>query len=94
MTECLSGFICSKIEGHEISEEDLQCPRPDCVYCLSHPTIRGCTQGLGKPEVYEKFLTFSTDQYLQQAIEEGGALRCPNETCNYGINFPNCNSVS
>lgn len=83
VTECLSSFICSKIEGHEVSEAELKCPRVDCVFPLSHATLRGLTEGLSRPEVYEKFLTFCTDQYLQAAIEAGGAMRCPSDSCNY-----------
>ena len=81
--DCLSGFICNKIDSNEISEQDLKCPLPNCICFLSHPTIRGCTEGLGKSDIYEKFLTFATDKYLQETIEAGAALRCPNETCNY-----------
>lgn len=81
--ECLSGFICNKIDCHEVSESDLKCPRLDCLCFLSHATLRGLTEGLGRPEVYEKFLTFCTDQYLEKAIESGGAMRCPSLNCNY-----------
>jgi len=93
--ECLSGFICSKIDCNEISEQELKCPRPDCCYCISHPTIRGLTEGLEKPDIYEKFLSFATDKYLQETIEAGAALRCPNETCNYVFQWrPDGSSVA
>lgn len=92
---CLSSFICNKINKNEISEQELKCPNPDCTFSISHPTIRGCTEGVGQCEVYEKFLTFATDKYLQEAIQAGGALRCPNETCNYVFQWrPDGSSVA
>ena len=78
-----------------MSEEELKCPRVDCTYCISHATIRGCTEGVGKAKVYEKFLTFTTDKYLESSIEDGGAMRCPNDKCDFVFQWrPNGSSFA
>jgi hypothetical protein len=93
--ECLSGFICNKIGGGEVTEEDLKCPQVGCPHFISHATIRGCTSGVGKAEEYNKFLTFATERYLSTIIGNGEALRCPNETCNYVFQWrPDGSSVA
>lgn len=81
--ECLSGFICSKIESREIGEDELKCPSAECSVHIRHDIIKGSTVDVGKPNIYEKYLTFATDKYLEETIEAGAALRCPNESCNF-----------
>ncbi len=89
----LSGYICSKINSHEVGERMMVCPLPDCGIPISHPIIRGCTKDLNNLEAYQKYCEFTKDDYIAAELQKGSAskgtclIRCPSETCNYVFYF-------
>lgn len=83
----LSGYICSKINSNQVSEEDMVCPTPGCKVPLSHATIRACTKDIGNADALDKYDSFSTERYIEESVKSGNGFRCPNERCTYAFQW-------
>ena len=86
-SDCLQGYIGSKIRSNEVSSEQLVCPQAGCNCPIPHTTVRGCTIDVGDNDMFEKFDAFATEGYIEKEILSGGFMRCPNETCNFAFQW-------
>jgi hypothetical protein len=91
--ECLSGYICSKINSNEVNDDVMICPLSECAFPIPHTIIRGCTKELQNEEAYEKYCEFKKDTFLETELQKGCLLRCPTELCNYCFYYPLNSSI-
>jgi hypothetical protein len=85
--EAISGYICSKINSHEVNDDVMVCPLAECGIPIHHTIIRGCTKELQNSDAYEKYCEFRKDTFIQDEIQRGCMLRCPTEHCNYVFSY-------
>jgi hypothetical protein len=82
-SECLQGYIGSKINSNQVTAEQLVCPEIGCSCPILHTTIHACTVDMGDKDMFEKFDNFMTENFLAKEILAGSYFRCPTDTCNY-----------
>lgn len=82
-SECLEGYINSKINSNEVSNEQLVCPLLGCSCPIPPATVKGCTVDVGNADMFEKYDQFATEGFIEKEILAGSCMRCPNEPCNY-----------
>jgi hypothetical protein len=85
--EGLTGYICSKINNNQVTEEDLICPFVGCQTAISHVTVKACTKDVGDIQTFDKYDRFATDHYIEKEILQGNVTRCPNQQCVYAFQW-------
>lgn len=92
--ESLKGYVMSKINSNEVSDDKLICPYEGCKVPISITTIRGLTKDSGDNDAFEKFDSFRTEAYLNANILASTMMRCPSGDCNYAFEWrPNGGSL-
>ena len=86
--DCLRGYLSVKINEKEVKEDQLICPRPECPCMVNEVTIRELFKE-GDVSVYEKYISFTTDLFLEDPKTQVGAniRKCPSERCNYRFEY-------
>lgn len=91
--DALSGYICSKINSHEVNEDVMICPSIGCGVPIDHTIIRGCTKELDNTEAYTKYCEFRNDTFFANELQKGKMMKCPTEHCNNAF-FYSANSAN